>query len=118
MLTRRVLLGSATSLLMPQLLEAQAPAAGPKVVFQHDVPDILDSSTRCRETPVRRSRQSYWRSCSPKRANRSQQRRAVDQPFAIAPSLSTVFQLRPVPAVPSFFSIMAFVRRERPIPSA
>src|SRR4029453_11006149 len=40
MLTRRVLLGSATSLLLPQLLEAQAPAAGPKVVFQHDVPDI------------------------------------------------------------------------------
>ena len=40
MLTRRVLLGSATSLLVPHILEAQARPAGPKVVFQHDVPDI------------------------------------------------------------------------------
>jgi quercetin dioxygenase-like cupin family protein len=40
MLTRRVLLGSATGLLVPHILQAQAPAAGPKVVFQHDVPDI------------------------------------------------------------------------------
>jgi quercetin dioxygenase-like cupin family protein len=40
MLTRRVLLGSATGLLVPHILQSQAPAAGPKVVFQHDVPDI------------------------------------------------------------------------------
>jgi quercetin dioxygenase-like cupin family protein len=40
MLTRRVLLGSATGLLVPHILQAQAPAAGPKVVFQRDVPDI------------------------------------------------------------------------------
>ena len=40
MMTRRVLLGSATSLLLPGILEAQARATGPRVVFQHDVPDI------------------------------------------------------------------------------
>lgn len=40
MITRRVLLGSATSLLLPRMLEAQAPAAGRNVVFQHDLPDI------------------------------------------------------------------------------
>jgi quercetin dioxygenase-like cupin family protein len=40
MFTRRILLGSAAGLLVPHLLEAQAPATGPKVVFQHDVPDI------------------------------------------------------------------------------
>jgi quercetin dioxygenase-like cupin family protein len=40
MLTRRALLGSATGLLVPHILQAQAPATGPKVVFQHDVPDI------------------------------------------------------------------------------
>jgi quercetin dioxygenase-like cupin family protein len=40
MITRRVLLGSATSLLLPPLLEAQRPPTGPKVVFQHDVPDL------------------------------------------------------------------------------
>ena len=39
------------------------------------------------------------------------------QSFASAPSLSTVFQFRPVPCVPSFFSMREFVRRERPIPA-
>ena len=36
---------------------------------------------------------------------------------ARASSFSTVFQLRPVPRVPSFLSMRAFVRRERPMPS-
>ena len=40
MMTRRVLLESAASLLLPSILEAQARATSPKVVFQHDVPDI------------------------------------------------------------------------------
>src|SRR5262249_3755288 len=40
MIARRVLLGSATSLLVAPLLEAQPPAAGRNVLFQHDLPDI------------------------------------------------------------------------------
>src|SRR5712691_8406960 len=35
---------------------------------------------------------------------------------ARAPSRSTVFQFRPVVRVPSFASMTAFVKRERPIP--
>ena len=34
-----------------------------------------------------------------------------------AASFPTVFQFRPVPRVPSFFSIMGRARRERPTPS-
>ena len=41
----------------------------------------------------------------------------VSQPPARAASFSTVFQLRPVPLVPSFFSITAMVSFERPMPS-
>lgn len=41
MITRRVMMGSAASLLFAkELLAAQAVANGPKVVFEQDVPDI------------------------------------------------------------------------------
>ena len=41
MMTRRVMIGSAAGLLMAQeLIAAQAVASGPKVVFEHDVPDL------------------------------------------------------------------------------
>src|SRR5262245_42037968 len=41
MMTRRVMMGSAAGLLLAkELLAAQAVANGPKVVFEHDVPDI------------------------------------------------------------------------------
>src|SRR5262245_66001819 len=41
MMTRRVMMGSAASLLLAkELLAAQAVANGPKVVFEHDVPDL------------------------------------------------------------------------------
>jgi quercetin dioxygenase-like cupin family protein len=41
MMTRRVLIGSAAGLLVPhQLANAQAAPSGPKVVFEHDVPDL------------------------------------------------------------------------------
>jgi quercetin dioxygenase-like cupin family protein len=39
MMTRRILMGSASGLLA-QLLVAQSPAAGRKVVFEHDLPDL------------------------------------------------------------------------------
>jgi quercetin dioxygenase-like cupin family protein len=42
MMTRRVLMGSATAVLLTRgLMEAQAPAAAPKIVFEHDVPDLM-----------------------------------------------------------------------------
>ena len=41
----------------------------------------------------------------------------ADHVLARAASFMTVFQLRPVPRVSSFFSMIAVVRRERPIPS-
>jgi quercetin dioxygenase-like cupin family protein len=41
MMTRRVLIGSAAGLLLAnELIAAQAAATGPKVVFEHDVPDL------------------------------------------------------------------------------
>jgi quercetin dioxygenase-like cupin family protein len=41
MMTRRVLIGSAAGLLLAnELVAAQATATGPKVVFEHDVPDL------------------------------------------------------------------------------
>ena len=41
MMTRRVLMGSAAGLLLAtELAAAQAAATGPKVVFEHDVPDL------------------------------------------------------------------------------
>jgi quercetin dioxygenase-like cupin family protein len=40
MVTRRVLIGSAAGLLVQQLSGAQAPATAPKIVFEHDVPDL------------------------------------------------------------------------------
>jgi quercetin dioxygenase-like cupin family protein len=41
MMTRRVLIGSAAGLLLAhELVAAQAAANGPKVVFEHDVPDL------------------------------------------------------------------------------
>ena len=41
MMTRRVLIGSATGLLLAnELVAAQAGANGPRVVFEHDVPDL------------------------------------------------------------------------------
>ena len=43
--------------------------------------------------------------------------RATLQSCRAACSLSTVFQLRAVPRVPSFLSTSAAVRRERPTPS-
>ena len=39
MMTRRILIGSASGLLA-QLVAAQTPAAGVKAVFQHDLPDV------------------------------------------------------------------------------
>ncbi|MEX2304472.1 MAG: cupin domain-containing protein [Bryobacterales bacterium] len=38
-MTRRVMMGSASGLLA-HLLAAQSPAAGRKVVFEHDIPDL------------------------------------------------------------------------------
>ncbi len=41
MMTRRVMIGSAATLLLAkELIAAQAVANGPKVVFEHDVPDL------------------------------------------------------------------------------
>ena len=41
MMTRRVLIGSAAGLLLAnELVAAQAGASGPRVVFEHDVPDL------------------------------------------------------------------------------
>ena len=41
MMTRRVLIGSGAGLLLAnELIAAQAAATGPKVVFEHDVPDL------------------------------------------------------------------------------
>ncbi|MGH8428954.1 MAG: cupin domain-containing protein, partial [Solimonas sp.] len=41
MMTRRVLMGSAAGLLLAnELIAAQAAANAPKVVFEHDVPDL------------------------------------------------------------------------------
>ena len=41
MMTRRVLIGSAAGLLLAnELVAAQAAANGPKVVFEHDLPDL------------------------------------------------------------------------------
>ena len=41
MMTRRVLIGSAAGLLLAnELIAAQAAATGPKVIFEHDVPDL------------------------------------------------------------------------------
>lgn len=42
---------------------------------------------------------------------------AAGHSAARTPSFSTVFQFRPVPRLPSFFSMKALVTRERPIPS-
>ena len=40
MMTRRVLIQSTSSLLLAQVVSAQSPASGSKMVFQHDVPDM------------------------------------------------------------------------------
>lgn len=40
MMTRRVLMQSASGLLLAQVVNAQSPAGGSKMVFQHDVPDM------------------------------------------------------------------------------
>ena len=40
MMTRRVLMQSASGLLLAQVVSAQSPAGGSKMVFQHDVPDM------------------------------------------------------------------------------
>ena len=41
MMTRRVLIGNAAGLLLAnELVAAQAGASGPRVVFEHDVPDL------------------------------------------------------------------------------
>lgn len=40
MMTRRVLMQSAGGLLLAQLVRAQSPAGGSKIVFEHDVPDV------------------------------------------------------------------------------
>jgi len=41
MMTRRVLIGNAGGLLLAnELVAAQAGASGPRVVFEHDVPDL------------------------------------------------------------------------------
>ena len=41
MMTRRVLIGSAAGVLLAnELVAAQAGASGPRVVFEHDVPDL------------------------------------------------------------------------------
>ncbi len=53
---------------------------------------------------------------SRQRISKRSLRRREAQP-ARAASFSTVFQLRPVPLVPSFFSITAMVSFERPMPS-
>lgn len=40
MMTRRVLMQSASGLLLAQVVNAQSPAGSSTVVFQHDVPDL------------------------------------------------------------------------------
>jgi quercetin dioxygenase-like cupin family protein len=40
MMTRRVLMQGASGLLLAQVVRAQSPAGGSRIVFEHDVPDL------------------------------------------------------------------------------